>query len=358
MSTPAAPPANATIAELLCAAADAGGRPPHQVRALRRAGRAALRWPIEARDLVAHNRSLTELRGVGPWLARIIGDWLTDPPPASPLPLRVGFVTRTQVDAILATDGPRARGDLQMHTLDSDGTAPLAAMAEAGLQRGLQYLAITDHSKGLPIANGMSEARLEQQGTAISELNDRLRDRGLRVLRSVEMNLSPRGEGDLDPAFLARLDVVLGAFHSRLRLTEDQTERYLAAVANPHVDILAHPRGRIFNFRLGLSADWERVFDHARRHRCAVEIDAFPDRQDLDVGLLARARDAGVLISIGSDAHAPWQLEFLDFGIAATRRAGIPAHHILNCWGADDLLAWTAEGAAPRSVAERGSPSG
>jgi histidinol phosphatase-like PHP family hydrolase len=236
------------------------------------------------------------------------------------------------------------QGDLQTHTLGSDGTASIREMAAAAAERGYAYLAITDHSKGLPIAHGMNEEQLAQQGEEIRRLNDELATtgRGLRVLRAVEMNLSPSGEGDLDPGFLAGLDLVLGAFHSKLRSTDDQTGRYLAALRNPAVDVLAHPRGRIFNFRLGLRADWRRVFECAREHDVALEIDAFPDRQDLDGELLALAREVGTRISIGSDAHAPYQLAFLDFGIAAARSAGIPDERIINCMTADQLAAWTA----------------
>jgi DNA polymerase (family 10) len=215
-------------------------------------------------------------------------------------------------------------------------------MAAAARARGLEYIAITDHSKGLAIANGMDEARLERQGVEIAGLNEELGSTGFRILRAVEMNLSPAGEGDVDPVFLCRLDIVLGAFHSRLRLTDDQTERYLAALKRRSFHVLAHPRGRIYDFRLGLQADWPRVFDCARRHECAIEIDGYPDRQDLDVELLQIARDAGTMISIGSDAHATDQIAFLDFGIAAARRAGIPDGQILNCMTAEQLLAWTA----------------
>jgi histidinol phosphatase-like PHP family hydrolase len=338
-------PSNRDLAECLCAAAEEGGRPPHQLRALRRAGRAAFRWPIEARDLVAEGRSLTELHGVGPWLAQMIGKWIAAPPPPLPPPaVREGFLTRTEVERTMADgDGAcRVRADLQMHTLGSDGMATIGDMARAAAHRGLEYIAITDHSKGLAIAHGMNEDQLEAQGREIERLN--AEQGGVRILRAVEMNLSPTGGGDLDPAFLRRLDLVLGAFHSRLRVSEDQTERYLAALEHPGLNVLAHPRGRIFNFRLGLSAEWERVFARARERDRAVEIDAFPDRQDLDLALLQKARDAGVLVSIGSDAHAPSQLEFLDYGIAAARRAGIPGERILNCWSADELIAWAARG--------------
>jgi len=346
-------PSNRVIAELLCAAAEEGERTVQQRRALRRAGRAAFRWSVEARDLVARGQSLTELRAVGPWIARTIEPWILHPPVAPPAPpIRQSFLTRTEVDGILShhAAAPRVRGDLQMHTFGSDGADSVADMATAALERGLEYIAITDHSKGLAIANGMNESQLAAQGREIDELNGRLAGQGFRILRAVEMNLSPAGAGDLESEFLRQLDLVLGAFHSRLRVTDDQTERYLAALENPHIHVLAHPRGRIFNFRLGLHADWERVFDRARARNRAVEIDAFPDRQDLDVELLKQARDAGALISIGSDSHAQSQLAFLDYGIAAAREVGIPAERILNCWNADTLRAWTVDGTVPRSL--------
>ena len=140
---------------------------------------------------------------------------------------------------------------------------------------------------------------------------------------------------------LIELDVVLGAFHSALRKTEDQTDRYLAALRNPYVHILAHPRGRIFNFRLGLRADWSRVFDLAATLNKAVEVDAYPDRQDLDVELLQIARAAGVRISLGTDAHHPWQLRFIELGLAAALLAKIPRERILNFMSASDLCKWT-----------------
>lgn len=340
-------PSNRILAELLCAAADDVDRTQQQRRALRRAGRAAYRWPVEARDLIAQDRSLAELRWVGPWIAHLLVNWLREPPACrEPPPIRQRFLTRTDVDAILRRHqgAAQVRGDLQMHTSGSDGTASVAEMARAAMDRGLAYIAITDHSKGLAIANGMTEAQLARQGEEIDALNADLARREFRILRAVEMNLSPDGRGDLDPDCLGQLDLVLGAFHSRLRIADDQTERYVAALRNPHINVLAHPRGRIFNYRIGLQADWARVFQTARECGRAVEIDAYPDRQDLDVGLLRLARDSGVLISIGSDAHAPSQLEFLAYGVAAALEVGIPPQRILNHWTADELLAWTSRG--------------
>ena len=336
---------NASLAELLCRVAESDEWTPRQQRALRRAGRAAFRWPVEAAELAKTDRPLTELRWVGPWVSRFLAEWLEHPPPTQPPPpIRRSFLTRTEADRLLGANGSRrtVRGDLQLHTSGSDGTASVRDMALAARARGLEYIAVTDHSKGLAIANGMDEARLERQGLEIGALNEEFAATGFRVLRAVEMNLSPAGDGDLDAGFLRRLDIVLGAFHSRLRVTEDQTERYLAALERGGFHVLAHPRGRIYDFRLGLQADWPRVFDCARRHSCAVEIDGYPDRQDLDVDLLQVARDQGTIISIGSDAHATDQVAFLDFGIAAARSAGIADERILNCMTAEQLLAWTA----------------
>jgi hypothetical protein len=126
------------------------------------------------------------------------------------------------------------------------------------------------------------------------------------------MNLKPDGTGDMEPASLKVLDLVLGSFHSALRRKEDQTERYLAALNHPNVHILGHPRGRVYNFRIGLTADWSRVFDAAALLDKAIEIDAFPDRQDLNIELLKLARAAGVRISLGTDAHRPEQLAFME----------------------------------------------
>jgi histidinol phosphatase-like PHP family hydrolase len=234
------------------------------------------------------------------------------------------------------------RGDLQMHTTWSDGDASISDMAEAAISRGYEYIAITDHTKGLKIAGGINEEQLRQQANEIAEVNDQLRNRGLTLLRSVELNINPRGEGDMEPQSLRQLDLVLGCFHSSLRTKDDQTDRYLAALRNPQVHILGHPRGRIYNFRLGLSADWPKVFGSAAELDKAVEIDGYPDRQDLNVDLLKLARKAGCRISFGTDSHGAAQLRFMEFSAAAALIAGIPKDRILNFLSRDDLLAWVA----------------
>jgi DNA polymerase (family 10) len=165
----------------------------------------------------------------------------------------------------------------------------------------------------------------------------------LIVLRSVEMNLNPRGEGDMSPASLSALDLVLGSFHSSLRIIEDRTDRYLAALRNPNIQILGHPRGRIYNYRLGLKADWPRVFAEAARLGKALEIDCYPDRQDLNVELLKVAREQGTRISLGTDAHHPWQLQFIELGLAAALQAKIQAERIINFMNRGDLKSWVQQ---------------
>jgi histidinol phosphatase-like PHP family hydrolase len=234
------------------------------------------------------------------------------------------------------------RGDLQMHTRWSDGSGTVVQMADAARERSYEYIAITDHSKGLKIAGGIDEHALRKQGTEITKLNALISQSGgsLTLLRSIEMNLSPRGEGDMSPKSLLALDLVLGSFHSSLRRVEDQTERYVAALRNPNIQILAHPRGRIYNYRLGLTADWSRVLAEATRLDKALEIDCYPDRQDLNLQLLKLAREHGTRISLGTDAHHPWQLEFIELGLAATIQANIPAERIVNFMPVPELKRW------------------
>ena len=258
----------------------------------------------------------------------------------------------TEAESILACSPDwiaSIRGDLQMHSRWSDGTASIGEMAEAAVEFDYDYIAITDHAKGLKIAGGIDETRLSEQAVEIDTVNRILENAGrkLRVLRSIELNLSPAGNGDLDAEALSRLDIVIGCFHSSLRRKEDQTDRYLAALRNPSIQILGHPRGRIYNYRAGLSAKWPRVFALAAELDKAVEIDAYPDRQDLSPDLLADAKKAGCRISFGTDSHGPTQLRFMAFAAASALRAGIARDRIVNFFPREELLAWV------RSVRER-----
>jgi DNA polymerase (family 10) len=337
---------NSHIRELLALASEAATG--HLVRALKRASSAAITWPEEASVLAREGRTLTELESVGPYLEKLILNWLRDPPPVPPPPsLRSEFLTLVQAHALLIQKPAwrrKLRGDLQMHTTWSDGRGSVMDMARAGEERGYEYIGVTDHSKGLAIAGGINEEQLDRQAADIVEVNTQLAKEGspLRVLHSLEMNLSPEGEGDMSRESLAKLDLVLGSFHSKLRKKEDQTQRYLQALQNPDIQVLGHPRGRIYNFRLGLQADWRKVFAKAAELDKAVEIDGYPDRQDLSGDLLKLARIAGVRISLGSDSHAPYQLAHLDLALAAAIKARIPMNRIINFMSREDLLEWAS----------------
>ena len=346
---------NTDIAELL--ARQAERESGILSRAFRRAARSAFLWPEEVANVIAQNRSLTELRAIGPFIERQIRHWIDKPPHSTHRAptIRRDFVSLARARQLLARKPAWAkilRGDLQMHTRWSDGSGTIAEMADAATDRSYEYIAITDHSKGLKIAGGIDEQALKKQGNEIGKLNAFLRKSGrnLLVLRSVEMNLNRRGEGDMSPESLLALDLVLGSFHSSLRIVEDQTDRYLAALRNPHIQILGHPRGRIYNFRIGLSADWPRVFAEATSLNKAMEVDCYPDRQDLNIDLLKIAREQGTRISLGTDAHHSWQLEFIDLGLAAALKAKLPADRIVNFMPIGELKSWVREvrGRAPR----------
>src|SRR6185369_3017710 len=218
---------NSDISELLALESESAKMPAK--KALRRASRRALMWPEEAADILRQRRSLTELQSVGPYIEKLIKRWIDQPPTIGEIPeVRRQFLTPAEAKAVLAKkpDWLRSvRGDLQMHTLWSDGDASIADMADAAIERGYEYIAITDHTKGLKIAGGINEEQLRAQAEEIAQVNDRVRDSGLTVLRSAELNINPRGEGDMEPQALRQLDIVLGCFHSSLRTKEDQTTR-------------------------------------------------------------------------------------------------------------------------------------
>jgi histidinol phosphatase-like PHP family hydrolase len=346
MPKPTNPLTNAQIAELLAQEA-VRVKVPAQ-KALRRASRRAFLWAEEATEISQQGRPLTELTAVGPYISRLILGWMQKPPEVpEPPDLRRGFLTLTEARAIIAAQPAWLRnikGDLQMHSTWSDGEGTIAEMAAAAIERGYEYIAITDHSKGLKIAGGIDEEQLWRQADEIAKVNEEIGRSGhnLLVLRSIELNLNPRGEGDMEQSCFPNLDIVLGCFHSSLRTKEDQTERYIAALRNPAIQILGHPRGRVYNFRLGLTADWNRVFDEAARLDKAVEIDGYPDRQDLNVDLLQIARKSGCRISLGTDSHGPSQLGFMEYSVAAAMQAGIKRDRILNFMDVRELRAWVA----------------
>lgn len=287
---------------------------------------------------------------MGPWVAARIEAWL-EAPPAIPEPdeTRRGFLTYAEVRRTLDADPAWEAtpcADLQMHTTWSDGGLPLEEMVEAARSLGRPFVAVTDHSQALTIAHGMTPAQLAEQGRAIDAMNRTFEEAGdgFRVLRSMEVDLFADGTIDMDDESLASLDLVLGAFHSALRSKDDQTERYLAALRQPRLHVLAHPKARMYGRRAGLVADWRRVFAEAARLGKALELDATVPRQDLNVELATIAREEGVeWFSIGSDAHTAMELEFLPFGMATAALAGIPRERILNYRPVDFVREWARQ---------------
>jgi histidinol phosphatase-like PHP family hydrolase len=332
---------NLQVAELLALRSEeADGQ---RQRAYRRAARSAMYWPVEVADLVEQGVPLTDLSGIGPKISGLIKSWLEEPPDIpEPPPARSGFMTFAEARATVAAhpEWPQLRGDLQMHTHYSDGKLSVAEMAAAGRDLGYEYMSITDHSVGLKIAGGMSEDELDRQLAEIDALNAEAAGE-FRILRSLEMNISPEGRGDMEEV-TPRLDIVVGSFHSKLRGTEDQTERYVRALSNPTFHILGHPRCRMFSSRLGLQADWPVVLEAASRFGKALEINAHPNRQDLNVEVLELARDGDTMFSIGTDAHATWEMEFAPMALAASIKAGLTPDRIVNFLPADRLLEWVA----------------
>jgi histidinol phosphatase-like PHP family hydrolase len=339
---------NADIGELLWQASRE--QADHRRRALERASRAARFWPDEVGYLTAAGRPLTDLRGVGPWVAARIDAWLEDPPPVPEADeARRGFLTYADVRSTLDADPAWESlpcADLQMHTTHSDGAVSLEGMTDAARLLGRSFVAVTDHSQSLQVANGMTPERLAAQHLEIDALNAAFADADddFRILRAMEVDVFQDGSMDMDDASLSTLDLVLGAFHSKLRSTVDETERYLAALRQPRLHVLAHPKARMYGRRVGLVADWRRVFAEAARLGKAVELDATVWRQDLNVELATIAREEGVdWFSIGSDAHTEGELEFLPFGMATAVRAGIDRDRILNYRSIDFVRGWASD---------------
>ena len=339
---------NRDLSELLARRADEAGN-DHRALAYRRAARAALTWPEEAAALAAAGRALTELAGVGPRIAARIAAWLDDPPEVpEPPPTRRGFMTLAEARAELADDPTwraELKGDLQMHTVGSDGRHTIEELARRAVELGHSYIALTDHTQGIKVAGGMDEAAFEAQAHELASIRARLRAEGLsiEILHGAEMNLDGDGRGDMDPAFMRRLDLVLGSFHTGLRAGGDQTKRYVAALMNPSIHVLAHPGTRRWNRRLSLEADWDVVFAAAAHTGVALEIDCTAERQDLEPDLLADAARAGCTFSIGTDAHYLFELDSIDIGLASAKRAGLERAQILNYLGADALRRWANE---------------
>jgi len=231
------------------------------------------------------------------------------------------------------------KGDFHAHSDWSDGNNIIEEMALAAKNEGYNYIAITDHSKGLGIAHGLTEERLKEQVREIRGLNQKFK--GFRILCGMEVDIRADGSIDMSDHMLAELDCVVGAVHSSFNQSEERiTRRIIKAIENPHIDIIAHPTSRLIGEREPTAVDMEAVFKAALKYKKALEINAMPSRLDLKDIHIHRARELGVMLSIGTDSHIAAQLKQMRFGIGIARRGWCEPKHILNCLSLEKVLAF------------------
>ena len=316
--------------------------PTYRVKAYRGAADVlAALTPEELEQRLAAG-TLTELRGVGPKTAAVAMEAAT------------GAVPEYLAKLLAEADGPVAggaelrtalRGDLHTHSNWSDGGSPIEEMALAARGLGHEYVALTDHSPRLTVANGLSADRLREQLDVVAELNERLAP--FRILTGIEVDILEDGRLDQSDELLERLDVVVASVHSKLRMDgEEMTRRMVTAVANPHTDVLGHCTGRLVTGGRGQRPesdfDAELVFAACERFGVAVEINSRPERLDPPRRLLRQAVAAGCLFAIDTDAHAPGQLDWQPYGCERAEECEVPSRRVVNTWALGDLRTWTA----------------
>lgn len=231
------------------------------------------------------------------------------------------------------------RGDLHMHSKWTDGSGTILEMVRACKERGYQYCAITDHSKAVRVAGGLSAKEFKRQSEEIEEVRGKIH--GITVFTGCEVDIQPDGSLDLPDDIVERLDVVVAAIHAKMNMSKGaMTRRVLKALTHRAVNILAHPTGRLINRRDPFAIDLEEVFHAAKENDVAVELDAQPDRLDLNDLHLFRAREIGVKIAVNTDAHSAEQLHFMRYGIDQARRGWLEKRHVLNAMTEPQIEKW------------------
>lgn len=265
--------------------------------------------------------------------------------PFIPPPLRED---RGEIEAALAGNLPDLvalqdlKGDLQFHTTWSDGSHSLLDMAQAARARGLEYALVTDHSHSLGVAGGLTAEDLRRQRAEIEQVNRQLGP-SFRLLAGVEVEVRADGSLDFPDEVLAGLDLVVASVHTGLRQDRERvTSRTLAAIRNPHVDVIAHPTGRLIGGREGADLDMESIFRAAAEMSTALEVNALPDRLDLRDAHVRRAIELGVKLAINSDAHHVSGFDVLPFGVATAQRGWATPADVINTRSVDQILAWAA----------------
>jgi len=258
---------------------------------------------------------------------------------------KADFLTRADVDRILAAPGGPThadlRGDVHLHTDRSDGRMPLASLHGALERRGDAYALLTDHARDCAVAGGLFAADFRAQRREVDALNARAATFTMFV--GAEANIAEDGSLDVTPRTVPELDAVVASVHTELRGTRNQTARLVRAIETPGVAVLGHPKGRLYDLRSGVRADWARVFAAAAARGVAIEINGCPERLDLPPTLARLAGEAGCLFTVVSDAHAARHLSFLDYGLAVARLSGVDAARIVNTWSKDRFADWLEE---------------
>lgn len=309
------------------------GAPTYRVRAFRRAAQIVSDLPADELRRRISAGTLAELAGIGPATAQAIGEAAAGTEPE--------YLTRLLQEAPLQErTGLRTalRGDCHTHSDWSDGGSPPQEMADAARDLGHEWIALTDHSPRLTVANGLSPERLEQQLKLVARLNAELAP--FRILTGIEVDILEDGTLDQRDDLLGRLDMVVASVHSQLRMpAPEMTRRMVTAIASPHVDVLGHCTGRrvLGRARPESEFDAETVFAACRDHDVAVEINCRPDRQDPPDRLLALAAAAGCVFAIDTDAHAPGQLDWLGSGCERAEKFGIGPDRVINARTAAEL---------------------
>ncbi len=247
---------------------------------------------------------------------------------------------RGEIEACLAGELPKLvelfdlRGDLHMHTIYSDGACSIEEMVKRAIELGYEYIAITDHSKRLSVANGLDEKRLLEQFDEIERLKKKYPQ--IKILKGAEVDILEDGSLDFSDEVLKRLDIVVGAIHYKFNLDKKtQTKRILRAL--PKINILAHPLNRLINKREGIEAEWDEIFKMAKELNVAMEINSQPDRLDLNDILSKRAKEIGCKVAINSDAHNIKMFEFIRYGVNQARRGWIEKEDVINTFEFDRL---------------------
>ena len=293
---------------------------------------------------------MTDLRGIGPKTAAAIVQAHAGEVPEYLQRLEEAYAELVPIADDVAEFRAALRGDLHAHSDWSDGGSPIREMAEAAIALGHEYLALTDHSPRLTVANGLSAERLEQQLDVVAGLNEELAP--FRILTGIEVDINVDGSLDQTDELLGRLDVVVASVHSDLRAdARSMTDRMLRAVENPHADVLGHCTGRLVIGRRQRNGtqrprpestfDADAVFDACIEHGTAVEINSRPERLDPPRRLLTLANEMGCEFAIDTDAHAPGQLDWQGNGCERAVECGVDPDRVVNTRTADDLLAWT-----------------